>query len=269
VRFMSSTQPRRRVAIIASLSMAIVLALQSPAFAQQTLTVLKAGTGTGTVTSSPAGINCGTDCSEIYADGTVVTLTATPDFGSYFVGWSGAGCGGTSTCTVTMTTSQTVTATFNSPSPKNVSLRVSDKVVDEGDRVRFKARVSPCAGHEGDQIQLKGGGRTRTKASTATCTAKWRLKMKRTSRFLAVSPQQDEDHLPGQSKRIRIRVIQEPEPRPDGGGGGGNCHPSYSVCIPPPPPDLDCADVNATNFQVTGSDPHGFDGDNDGIGCET
>jgi hypothetical protein len=37
----------------------------------------------------------------------------------------------------------------------------------------------------------------------------------------------------------------------------------------PPPPDLDCDDVNATNFQVTGSDPHGFDGDNDGIGCET
>jgi hypothetical protein len=53
------------------------------------------------------------------------------------------------------------------------------------------------------------------------------------------------------------------------GGGGGNCHPSYSVWIMPPPPDLDCDDVNATNFQVTGSDPHGFDGDNDGIGCET
>jgi Ca2+-binding RTX toxin-like protein len=55
-----------------------------------------------------------------------------------------------------------------------------------------------------------------------------------------------------------------------GGGDGGNCHPSYpTVCIPPPPPDLDCAQVNATNFTVTGSDPHGFDGDNDGIGCET
>jgi PASTA domain len=56
----------------------------------------------------------------------------------------------------------------------------------------------------------------------------------------------------------------------EGGGGGGNCDPSYpSVCIPPPPPDLDCAQVNATGFEVTGSDPHGFDGDGDGVGCET
>lgn len=48
-----------------------------------------------------------------------------------------------------------------------------------------------------------------------------------------------------------------------------NCHPSYpSVCIPPPPPDLDCPEIPYTNFTVTGSDPHGFDRDNDGIGCE-
>jgi micrococcal nuclease len=54
-----------------------------------------------------------------------------------------------------------------------------------------------------------------------------------------------------------------------GGGAGANCDPSYpGVCIPPYPPDLDCGDVGVTNFQVTGSDPHGFDGDNDGIGCE-
>jgi micrococcal nuclease len=54
-----------------------------------------------------------------------------------------------------------------------------------------------------------------------------------------------------------------------GGGGGGNCDASYpGVCIAPYPPDLDCADVPYTNFAVTGSDPHGFDGDGDGRGCE-
>ncbi len=54
------------------------------------------------------------------------------------------------------------------------------------------------------------------------------------------------------------------------GGGGGNCDPSYpTVCIPPPPPDLDCDDVSATGFRVEGADPHGFDGDGDGIGCES
>ena len=52
--------------------------------------------------------------------------------------------------------------------------------------------------------------------------------------------------------------------------GGGTCHSSYpSVCIPPPPPDLDCGDITARNFAVVGADPHRFDGDNDGIGCET
>ena len=49
-----------------------------------------------------------------------------------------------------------------------------------------------------------------------------------------------------------------------------NCDPSYpTVCIPPPPPDLDCPDIPYRNFQVLPPDPHNFDGDNDGIGCET
>jgi micrococcal nuclease len=50
----------------------------------------------------------------------------------------------------------------------------------------------------------------------------------------------------------------------------GNCDPSYpTVCIPPPPPDLDCGQIPYRRFQVVGSDPHRFDGDNDGIGCES
>ena len=40
-------------------------------------------------------------------------------------------------------------------------------------------------------------------------------------------------------------------------------------CIPSPPPDLDCSEIPKKNFKVTGSDPHGFDADNDGIGCES
>lgn len=65
-------------------------------------------------------------------------------------------------------------------------------------------------------------------------------------------------------------VVDEGDNDGDGGGGGGNCDPSYpGVCIPPYPPDLDCGEVAHTNFAVTGSDPHGFDGDNDGVGCET
>lgn len=48
-----------------------------------------------------------------------------------------------------------------------------------------------------------------------------------------------------------------------------DCHPSYpDVCIPPSPPDLDCRDIPHRRFRVVGSDPHRFDGDGDGVGCE-
>jgi hypothetical protein len=48
------------------------------------------------------------------------------------------------------------------------------------------------------------------------------------------------------------------------------CDPSYpTVCIPSPPPNLNCNDISARNFEVLSPDPHGFDPDNDGIGCES
>ncbi|WP_316431261.1 calcium-binding protein with excalibur domain protein [Leptolyngbya sp. NK1-12] len=48
-----------------------------------------------------------------------------------------------------------------------------------------------------------------------------------------------------------------------------NCDSSYpTVCIPSPPPDLDCGDISHRNFTVRPPDPHRFDGDRDGIGCE-
>ncbi|MDP2667798.1 MAG: thermonuclease family protein, partial [Nitrosopumilaceae archaeon] len=47
------------------------------------------------------------------------------------------------------------------------------------------------------------------------------------------------------------------------------CDPSYpDVCIPPYPPDLNCGDISYRNFKVLQPDPHRFDGDKDGIGCE-
>jgi len=49
-----------------------------------------------------------------------------------------------------------------------------------------------------------------------------------------------------------------------------SCDPSYpDFCIPSPPPDLDCKDISQKRFTVIGSDPHRFDGDKDGIGCES
>jgi hypothetical protein len=92
--------------------------------ANETLTVTKAGTGTGTVTSAPAGINCGATCAAPFASGTQVTLTAAPATGSTFTGW-GAPCSGTGTCVVTLTVATTVTATFTL-STTNFALTVTE-----------------------------------------------------------------------------------------------------------------------------------------------
>jgi len=72
--------------------------------------------------------------------------------------------------------------------------------------------------------------------------------------------------------------ILEPEPIPEPTSqptqsqqvqSQNQCDSSYpSVCIPPYPPDLDCGEIGYSNFRVVPPDPHGFDGDRDGTGCE-
>ena len=75
------------------------------------LSVSRIGNGSGTVASTPTGINCGATCESAFPDNTLVTLTATPGEGSVFAGWSGA-CAGTGNCQVTMSEARAVTAGF-------------------------------------------------------------------------------------------------------------------------------------------------------------
>jgi hypothetical protein len=84
-------------------------------FSPQTLglNVIKSGNGNGTVISSPSGITCGSDCSESYASGASVKLTATAASGSVFRGWRGGGCNKAITCTVVVNGSTSVTALFD------------------------------------------------------------------------------------------------------------------------------------------------------------
>lgn len=81
------------------------------------LEVTLSGAGEGTVTSDPAGISCGADCSAEFAGGTTVTLSATAEDGAEFVGWTGDCSGSTATCEVVMDADKTVGATFSPVEP--------------------------------------------------------------------------------------------------------------------------------------------------------
>jgi YVTN family beta-propeller protein len=81
---------------------------------KHTLAVVLSGSGSGTVTSNPLGINCGTTCIESVPAGTAVSLNALASSGSEFSGWSGP-CTGTGSCDLVVNSDQFVTATFGTP----------------------------------------------------------------------------------------------------------------------------------------------------------
>lgn len=93
-----------------------------PLYVEYTVTVRKKGTGFGTVTSSPGGIDCGEDCSETYVNKTRLTLIATPAAGSAFDYWSGGGCAGTGPCEATIKSSRLVTAHFVSVGTRTLTV---------------------------------------------------------------------------------------------------------------------------------------------------
>jgi hypothetical protein len=114
--------------------------------------------GAGTVISSPAGINCGTDCSEDYEVGTVVTLAAHAGAGSVFLEWSGA-CTGTDPCQVMMDSAKEVTATFSpmppGPPPLAAGSITVRKQADPSDTTRFRFETNPD--FSGGRFSLRDG----------------------------------------------------------------------------------------------------------------
>jgi hypothetical protein len=76
------------------------------------LSVTLSGVAGGSVQSTPAGIDCGQDCSHFFTPGQVVTLTAATDTCTEFTGWSGGGCSGDQACVVTLNGDTAVVAGF-------------------------------------------------------------------------------------------------------------------------------------------------------------
>jgi len=101
-----------------------------------TLTVTQGGTGSGTVTSAPAGINCGSDCAEVYNSGTAVTLMATADLGSVFAGWSSSNCG-----SFAIVANTSCTAAFTAVA-NSITTNISDGAVLSGASVLWTATPS-------------------------------------------------------------------------------------------------------------------------------
>jgi len=181
------------------------------------LTVTKAGAGSGTVTSATPDIACGLMCEQLLPLGTTETLTATPDPGSYFKGWSGGGCVSTGPCALTVSAATAVTATFETQSKRKVAIRAKPKNASPGDKVLVILKDKSPAGflavceHVGDKVKFqrktKGGWKAFAKKKLkGTCKAKVRTVVQVPTKFRAILPMQDADHLKTRSKVARVKV---------------------------------------------------------------
>ena len=132
------------------------------------LTVAKTGTGSGTVTSSPAGISCGTGaaCEHEYEESTEVTLSQVAASGSEFKEWSGA-CTGSGACKVTMTEAKNVSAKFDLIPKPNYKLTVSKLVGGSGTITSTPSGINCGATceheyEEGTEVELHASATTGT-----------------------------------------------------------------------------------------------------------
>ncbi len=138
------------------------------------LTVVTNGSGSGTVTSSPAGINCGVTCSASFGAGSAVTLTATPtSAASTFTGWLGSGCTGTLTCTKILSAAANITATFalTSNGPFNLDVEGNAPVslaTDANDGVLILRYMSGMSGAALISGSVVSGDATRKMAAALT-----------------------------------------------------------------------------------------------------
>lgn len=124
------------------------------------LIVQKAGSGIGTVTSNPPGINCGATCTYAFGSGTLVTLTAAPLGGSVFTIWGGDCVGVGTSAQVVMTANKTCTATFSLTGPGPFDISASEFDGGGGTSTGGSFGVSGIAGQASGAGSSTGGGFT-------------------------------------------------------------------------------------------------------------
>jgi hypothetical protein len=158
--------------LVSDLTVTAVFDTAAPVPVDYRLSVSKAGDGSGTVTSSTGGISCGATCSATLPAGTAVGLTATPEAGSTFTGWSGA-CSGTGACSLTLGAAAAVTATFetikDTAAPRAVAFAASAK---RGKKAKLSYFVSDDSGQSSEQIMVYKGRRIIARLAAALHVAK-------------------------------------------------------------------------------------------------
>jgi hypothetical protein len=135
-----------------SLPVRLVRSLNRPS-----LTVIKKGSGTGTVSSNPKGIMCGTTCFNGFSSGKKVTLSATPDATSVFVRWEGDCTGTQTSCTVTVNKGKTVTAVFDSTLPTDSVVKLRSYQDDSKKFVFSKKIIEQTTDHVTADVRLISG----------------------------------------------------------------------------------------------------------------
>lgn len=127
------------------------------------------------------------------------------------------------------------------------------QMVQEGRAVVYRQYLSACAATKDRYLQAEAKAKQRKLAfwSQANPVMPWDFRAGKRGTSTSAPA---------------INWPTEPQPAAQ----TSNCSPAYpDVCIPPAPPDLNCGDISARRFTVLAPDPHGFDGDGDGVGCES
>ncbi len=133
---------------------------------QQVLTVTKSGLGT--ISSSPAGIDCGSKCEGYFLEGLGVSLSAIPATHYTFGGWFGDGCSGTEACVVTMDQARTISAVFIPPEKPSIPTQVTPLSGNAKAKVSWKASRGIVDGYRVEAYTAD----TLNPPSVGTCEAK-------------------------------------------------------------------------------------------------
>lgn len=149
------------------------------------------------------------------------------------------------------------------PRPTPILPTAGPQLVFAASTIDLKVREGPGTGYKQIGVLRQG---TRVQLIGISQDSAWFEHERGWSAGAYLTTESDTSILPV----VLVAPVSQPQPAQQVAPPSSNCDSSYpTVCIPPPPPDLDCGNVSFRRFQVLPPDRHRFDGDHDGIGCES